>query len=511
MKKHKGEEKEVVSELSGNIQGEDGTADERAGRNQRDALSEEVGVSQTSLSKWLRDAAGVEPVAKKVNGKSIKAKVGKRPQDWTAVEKLEAVLESASLSEQELGEYLRRKGLHEAQLEQWRRRVTEASMEALQSKSSRKKASVEAKRVRALERELRRKEKALAETAALLVLKKSGGDLGGRGRLHGVEEREMVLSLVDEAVHSGARLRSVCHEPGLSVKTIQRWRKPGGGEDGRHGPRTVPANKLSVEERQEILETVNSAEWRDLSPNQIVPRLADQEIYLASESTMYRLLREHKQLVHRERSRPAKSRRPNEQEATGPHQLWSWDITYLRGPVRGSFYYLYMIEDVWSRKIVGWQIHEKESPELAASLFKETCAYLKLDPDGLVLHSDNGGPMNGSTMLATLQKLGVVASFSRPHVSDDNPYSEALFRTLKYRPEYPSEAFSSVEHARAWTKTFVIWYNTAHRHSAIRFVTPDERHEGRDKNILAKRHRVYQLARAKTPERWSARLETGRQ
>ena len=255
----------------------------------------------------------------------------------------------------------------------------------------------------------------------------------------------MILSLVDEAVHSGARLRSVCHELGLSVKTIQRWRKPGGGEDGRHGPRTVPANKLSVEERQEILETVNSAEWRDLSPNQIVPRLADQEIYLASESTMYRLLREHKQLVHRERSRPAKSRRPNEQEATGPHQLWSWDITYLRGPVRGSFYYLYMIEDVWSRKIVGWQIHEKESPELAASLFKETCAYLKLDPDGLVLHSDNGGPMKGSTMLATLQKLGVVASFSRPHVSDDNPYSEAALVRQDSRLDASRNSYSQSE------------------------------------------------------------------
>ena len=315
----------------------------------------------------------------------------------------------------------------------------------------------------------------------------------------------MILSLVDEAVGSGARLRSACHELGLSVKTIQRWRRPGGREDGRHGPQTVPANKLSVEERQEILKTVNSPEWRDLSPNQIVPRLADQEIYLASESTMYRLLREEKQLAHRERSKPAKSKRPNEHEATGPHQVWSWDITYLRGPVRGSFYYLYMLEDVWSRKIVGWQIHEKESPELAASLFKETCAYLKFDPDGLVLHSDNGGPMKGSTMLATLQKLGVVASFSRPHVSDDNPYSEALFRTLKYRPEYPAEAFSSLEHARAWTTSFVIWYNTAHRHSAIRFVTPDERHEGRDTNILAKRHRVYQLARAKTPERWSGK------
>jgi hypothetical protein len=142
--------------------------------------------------------------------------------------------------------------------------------------------------------------------------------------------------------------------------------------------------------------------------------------------------------------------------------------------------------------------------ELASALFSEICTDLKLDPAGLVLHSDNGGPMKGSTMLATLQRLGVVPSFSRPRVSDDNPYSEALFRTLKYRPEYPSGAFSSLEHARAWTASFVTWYNTEHRHSAIRFVTPDERHEGRDKEILANRHSVYRLARERNPERWSA-------
>lgn len=313
----------------------------------------------------------------------------------------------------------------------------------------------------------------------------------------------MILSLVDEAVRLGARLRKACHELGLSERTVQRWRQRDGGEDRRHGPQTVPGNKLSLEERQRILETVNSTEFRDASPHQIVPRLADQGLYLASESTIYRLLREHKQLTHRERTRPASSRRPDEHVATGPCQVWSWDITYLRGPVRGSFYYLYMLEDVWSRKIVGWQVHEDESMELAASLFKETCAWMGLDPDGLVLHSDNGGPMKGSTMLATLQKLGVVASFSRPRVSDDNPYSEALFRTLKYRPEYPSEAFTSLEHAHAWTASFVAWYNTFHRHSAIRFVTPDERHHGRDKQILAKRHRVYQRARENHPERWS--------
>jgi putative transposase len=315
----------------------------------------------------------------------------------------------------------------------------------------------------------------------------------------------MIVSLIDEAVRSGARLRSACRELGLSARTIQRWRGHDGGEDGRHGPRTVPANKLSAEERQKILEIVNSPEFRDLSPNQIVPRLADQQIYLASEATMYRILREEKQLAHRERSRPRRSRRPKEHMATGPCQVWSWDITYLRGAIRGSFYYLYMFEDVYSRKIVGWQIHEEETMELAASLFKEICARLNLDPAGLVLHSDNGGPMKGSTMLATLQRLGVTPSFSRPHVSDDNAYSEALFRTLKYRPEYPSGAFSSIEHARAWTTFFVNWYNTEHRHSGIRFVTPDERHDGRDKNILATRHRVYQLARAKNPMRWSAK------
>jgi len=137
----------------------------------------------------------------------------------------------------------------------------------------------------------------------------------------------MILSIIDEAVCSGARLRKACHEMGLSVRTIQRWREHDIGEDRRHGPLTVPANKLSVDERQQILETVNSPEFRDLSPNQIVPRLADQQIYMASESTMYRILREEKQLKHRERSKPATSRRPDEHVATGPFQVWSWDIS----------------------------------------------------------------------------------------------------------------------------------------------------------------------------------------
>jgi len=148
-------------------------------------------------------------------------------------------------------------------------------------------------------------------------------------------------------------------------------------------------------------------------------------------------------------------------------------------------------------------VHPDQSAQHAACLFCETCEELGIDPQGIVFHADNGGPMKGSTMLATIQRLGVIASFSRPGVSDDNPYSEALFRTLKYRPQYPSRPFASLEQARAWVAGFVAWYNTEHRHSAIRFVTPDDRHFGREEAILEKRKAVYEQARRRNPERWA--------
>ncbi len=313
----------------------------------------------------------------------------------------------------------------------------------------------------------------------------------------------MILELIDEAVRCGARLEPACKILGLSVRTIQRWQAHGGGEDRRHGPKREPPNKLSTAERQEVLEIVNSPEYCDLSPNQIVPRLADEGLYVASEATMYRILHEEAQLSHRQRSRPAITWRPQEHVATGPCQVFSWDITYLRSPVQGSFFYLYLILDVWSRKILGAEVYREESMDLASELFERTCREHDLDPEGVVLHSDNGGPMKGSTMLATLKRLGVVASFSRPRVSDDNPYSEALFRTLKYRPEYPSGPFASLEAARLWVAGFVRWYNTEHRHSAIRFVTPDDRHSGREAEILKQRRRVYERARRRHPRRWS--------
>lgn len=313
----------------------------------------------------------------------------------------------------------------------------------------------------------------------------------------------MTLALIDEATTSGARLEAACETVGLTTRTAQRWRLQDGGEDRRCGPKREPANKLSEPERLKILKVANSPEYRDLSPKQIVPRLADRGIYVASESSFYRTLHAEDMLHHRERSKPATGHRPSEHIATGPWQVASWDITYLKTHIPGMFLYLYMVMDVWSRKIVGWAVHDTESKELAAELIRDIASSSGVDLSGWVLHADNGGPMKGSTMVATLQKLGVIPSFSRPHVSDDNPFSEALFRTMKYRPVYPTGGFATIEEARAWVHNFAAWYNTEHLHSGINYVTPEDRHAGRDEEILANRRRVYEEARRRNPSRWS--------
>ena len=312
------------------------------------------------------------------------------------------------------------------------------------------------------------------------------------------------MDALSEAIGSGARREKVCEVVGLSMRTIERWRVQGGGEDRRRGPNTEPGNKLSVKERKKVLAIANSPEFRDQSPKQIVPMLADQGTYIASERTFYRILEEGGQLNHREPSRPSTHHKPKAYEASGPCQVMSWDITYLKSPVTGMFFYLYLVVDIWSRKILAAEVHEEESGELAAQLFASSCAEHGVDV-GSVLHADNGSPMKSSTMLATLQHLGVVPSFSRPHVSDDNPYSEALFRTLKYRPEFPRKPFESLDAARAWVSSFVTWYNTEHLHSSIRYVSPEARFSGQEATILEGRRRVYQEARQRHPERWTGK------
>ncbi len=248
---------------------------------------------------------------------------------------------------------------------------------------------------------------------------------------------------------------------------------------------------------------VTSKELGGLSPHQLVAKLADMGSYVASESTIYRLLRRRKLLRHRDRSRPRTHRRPREYVATGPNQVWAWDITYLPAGVRGTFWYLYAVIDVWSRKLVASVVHDVQSDELAAVLVDDACQREGVERGQLVLHADNGAAMKGKPMLVKLEELGVVPSFSRPRVSDDNPFAEALFRTLKYRPSYPDRPFVYLDDARRWVATFVAWYNDDHQHSGIRFVTPSERHDGREDAILARRHDVYLAARDRHPARWS--------
>lgn len=321
--------------------------------------------------------------------------------------------------------------------------------------------------------------------------------------------RHKAVELIEEATRAGARCKKSCEELSVSLRTYQRWTQEGSIEiDGRgNAQRPEPANKLTPEERENILEICTGEEYQSLPPSQIVPGLADKDIYVASESSFYRVLKEANQLSHRGKAQaPRKVGRPKGYKATGPNQVWSWDITYLAAAITGIFYRLYLVMDIYSRKIVGWEIHENETAEHASVLIRKACLAEGINKRGLVLHSDNGSPMKGATMLATLQRLGVVPSFSRPSVSDDNPYSESLFRTLKYTPAYPSRPFETLEAAREWVHTFVWWYNEEHHHSSIRFVTPSERHSGKERDILIKREALYAAAKTQHPERWSGKI-----
>jgi len=320
-------------------------------------------------------------------------------------------------------------------------------------------------------------------------------------------ERTDIIELIEEARATGARQLPACKAIGISAKTLQRWVKPENQKDGRLDAQHAPKNKLTALERQRIIKVVNEADYANLPPSKIVPLLADEGRYLASESTFYRVLKAENQLQHRQKSKPVRQiKKPRALTATGANQLYSWDITYLPTQVLGLFFYLYLVMDIYSRKIVGWQIYERESSALAADLMTDICQHECIKPNQVTLHSDNGSPMKGATMLATLQALGVVPSFSRPSVSNDNPYSESLFRTLKYRPEYPEKAFEGLSAARTWVQGFVDWYNHEHLHSSIKFVTPAQRHNGEDKKILAQRKQVYQQAKSKHPERWSGEV-----
>jgi putative transposase len=308
---------------------------------------------------------------------------------------------------------------------------------------------------------------------------------------------------------AGAREKMACRELEISQRTLQRWRNQATPlEDQRTlAKRPNPKNKLSEAEAQTIIEVVNQPEFQSLPPSQIVPILADRNIYLASESTFYRILRRSNMQHHRGRSQKPLKRPISTHCATGPNQVWMWDITWLPGPARGIYFYLYLIIDLFSRKIIAWEIWTEESAQNASILVRRAVLSEQLASSSkpLVLHSDNGSPMKGASLLETLYQLGITPSKSRPRVSNDNPYAESIFRTCKYRPNYPSSGFKDLSQARKWVLTFVNWYNTKHRHSGLKFLTPVQRHNGMEQLIFQNRKDLYERAKAAHPERWSGK------
>jgi transposase InsO family protein len=282
---------------------------------------------------------------------------------------------------------------------------------------------------------------------------------------------------------AGARAGRLAELLGVGLATLQRWRRQfagdGDGLDRRKGSLRQVSHRLTDEERRRILLTCNQPEFAALPPGQIVPILADRGLYIGSERSFYRVLHAHGQAHRRGRARPPQEPRPVPRlEARGPNQLWSWDITYLPTSVWGVWLYLYLVIDVWSRKVVAWDVAEREDAQIAADLVGRACLRERISRgrrQPLILHADNGNAMRAATLESRLEELGVLRSFSRPRVSNENPYSESLFRTVKYRPDYPRRSFRTQEEACLWVAAFVDWYNHRHRHSAIRFVTPHQR------------------------------------
>jgi len=324
-----------------------------------------------------------------------------------------------------------------------------------------------------------------------------------------LEDRQTLVGEIAEARAGGARQAGACALAGIDPRTVQRWRKNENQGDRRpNALRPASSHALTEEEHARIVAVSNEPRFAEVPPARIVPMLADEGSYLASEASFHRVLRARGQTKHRGRAKPPRrSRPPTTHVAAGPGEVWCWDVTFLPARVKGQRFYLYLILDLYSRKIVGSEAHETDSADHAAHLAKRTALAEGVHGASAkpVLHGDNGATLKATTVLAMLHWLGIEPSYSRPRVSDDNPYAEALFRTAKYRPEFPGRGFADLDAARGWASRFVHWYNHEHRHGGIRYVAPAQRHDGQDRAILAARHALYQRARRNAPARWSGR------
>jgi putative transposase len=298
---------------------------------------------------------------------------------------------------------------------------------------------------------------------------------------------------------STAPTAQLCVSLGLSRAALYRWRKPKATTEPK--PRARHPRALPTQERQAVLDTLHSERFYDASPAEVHATLLEEQTYLASPRTMYRLLA----AAHEVRERRDQLRHPAyakpELLATQPNQVWSWDITKLKGPVKWSYFYLLVILDIFSRYVVGWMVALSEGARLAERLIEESCAKQNIQPGQLTIHADRGPAMTSKTVALLFSDLDILRSHSRPHVSDDNPFSESHFRTLKYRPGFP-DRFGSLENARQVCRALFDWYNLEHHHSGLAFLTPATVHHGRAREVLDARHHVRLAAYAAHPERF---------
>ena len=304
-----------------------------------------------------------------------------------------------------------------------------------------------------------------------------------------------------------------CRAFGLSPRTYAHRRQAAQGRlptrpsRATGQPRRLPDWTLPDEEREQVLAVLCSERFADLAPAQVYATLLDEGIFMCSTSTMYRILRQHSLTKERRRGHRRTGHNIPRVQATGRNQVWSWDISRLRGPRPRDWFYLYVLLDIYSRKIVAWTIDTVESDKVAKALISTACRREHVDRDVLTLHSDRGSQMTSTTIAELLDDLGVTRSLSRPRTSNDNPYSEAHFKTAKYRPDYPAR-FASLDEARTWMRRFAHWYNHDHYHSGIGYLHPADVHAGRHHNVVAARQTVLDAAYQANPGRFRHRPPT---
>jgi putative transposase len=300
-------------------------------------------------------------------------------------------------------------------------------------------------------------------------------------------------------------VRPLCHALGVAPATYYRYRKASSPASPARPARRRPARALSEAEQERVLEVLHEPRFVDLAPAEIYATLLDEGTYLCSERTMYRILSSEGELRERRAQRRHPVYQAPELLATKPNELWSWDITKLKGPAKWSYFNLYVVLDVFSRFVVGWMVAHRESATLAERLISASCERQGILPDQLTIHADRGSAMTSKSVALLLADLGVTKTHSRPHVSNDNPYSESQFKTMKYRPDFP-ERFGAIQHARSHCEVFFDWYNLEHRHSGIGLLTPFDVHHGLAEERRSQRAAVLRAAYEARPERFVRQL-----